>query len=47
MIDGNDIRDVTQQSLRKAIGVVPQDPVLFNHNIAFNIRFVGISKYTQ
>ncbi|KAK7692857.1 hypothetical protein QCA50_004492 [Cerrena zonata] len=39
LIDGKDIRDVTQASLRKAIGVVPQDPVLFNHSIAYNIGY--------
>lgn len=37
LIDGQDIREVTQQSLRKAIGVVPQDSVLFNASIAYNI----------
>lgn len=40
LIDGKDIRDVTQASLRKAIGVVPQDPVLFNSSIGYNIGFV-------
>ncbi|KAI1791257.1 hypothetical protein LXA43DRAFT_1011840 [Ganoderma leucocontextum] len=39
LIDGQDIRDVTQASLRKAIGVVPQDPVLFNASIAYNIGY--------
>lgn len=39
-IDGQDIRDVTQTSLRKAIGVVPQDSVLFNASIAYNIGYV-------
>ncbi|KAF4567762.1 hypothetical protein EYR40_006769 [Pleurotus pulmonarius] len=39
LIDGQDIRDVTQSSLRKAIGVVPQDPVLFNATIAYNIGY--------
>ncbi|KAI0356362.1 hypothetical protein OH77DRAFT_1589332 [Trametes cingulata] len=39
MIDGQDIRDVTQASLRKAIGVVPQDPVLFNASIGYNIGY--------
>ncbi|KAG4070087.1 hypothetical protein HA402_006799, partial [Bradysia odoriphaga] len=39
LIDGHDIRDVTQSSLRKAIGVVPQDPVLFNATIAYNIGY--------
>jgi ABC-type transport system involved in Fe-S cluster assembly fused permease/ATPase subunit len=38
-IDGQDIRDVTQKSLREAIGVVPQDTVLFNDTIAYNIRY--------
>ncbi len=38
-IDGQDIRDVTQQSLRGAIGVVPQDTVLFNDTILYNIRY--------
>ena len=38
-IDGQDIRDVTQQSLRAAIGMVPQDTVLFNDTVAYNIRY--------
>jgi ATP-binding cassette, subfamily B, heavy metal transporter len=38
-IDGQDIRDVTQQSLRSAIGVVPQDTVLFNDTIRYNIAY--------
>jgi len=38
-IDGQDIRDVTQQSLRQAIGVVPQDTVLFNESIGYNIAY--------
>lgn len=38
-IDGQDVRDVTQSSLRKAIGVVPQDTVLFNDTIYFNIAY--------
>ncbi len=38
-IDGQDIRDVTQESLRRAIGMVPQDTVLFNDTIAYNIRY--------
>jgi ATP-binding cassette, subfamily B, heavy metal transporter len=38
-IDGQDIRDVTQASLRAAIGVVPQDTVLFNDTIEYNIRY--------
>ncbi|MGL4395252.1 MAG: ABCB family ABC transporter ATP-binding protein/permease [Hyphomicrobium sp.] len=38
-IDGQDIRDVTQRSLRAAIGVVPQDTVLFNDTIFYNINY--------
>jgi ATP-binding cassette subfamily B protein len=39
LIDGEDIRDVTQTSLRGAIGMVPQDTVLFNDTIRYNIRY--------
>ena len=38
-IDGLDVRDVTQESLRAAIGVVPQDTVLFNDTIGYNIAY--------
>jgi ATP-binding cassette, subfamily B, heavy metal transporter len=38
-IDGQDIRHVTQQSLRLAIGIVPQDTVLFNDTIEYNIAY--------
>ena len=38
-IDGQDIRDVTQASLRAAIGVVPQDTVLFNDTVFYNIAY--------
>ena len=38
-IDGQDIRDVTQHSLRGAIGIVPQDTVLFNDTIGYNIGY--------
>ncbi len=38
-IDGQDLRDVTQSSLHAAIGVVPQDTVLFNDTIAYNIAY--------
>jgi ATP-binding cassette subfamily B protein len=38
-IDGQDIRDVTQQSLRASIGIVPQDTVLFNDTIYYNIAY--------
>ena len=39
MVDGQDIRDVTQESLRAAVGVVPQDTVLFNDTIRYNIAY--------
>ncbi|MFZ1681873.1 MAG: ABC transporter ATP-binding protein/permease [Rhizobiaceae bacterium] len=39
LIDGQDVREVTQESLRAAIGMVPQDTVLFNDTIAYNIRY--------
>ncbi|MGM0554700.1 MAG: ABCB family ABC transporter ATP-binding protein/permease [Pseudomonadota bacterium] len=38
-IDGQDIREVTQDSLRRAIGVVPQDTVLFNDTIRYNVAY--------
>ena len=38
-IDGQDIRHVTQQSLRRAIGIVPQDTVLFNDTVEYNIAY--------
>lgn len=38
-IDGQDVRTVTQDSLRRAIGIVPQDTVLFNDTIAYNIGY--------
>ena len=38
-IDGTDVRDITQSSLRAAIGVVPQDTVLFNDTIGYNIAY--------
>jgi ABC-type transport system involved in Fe-S cluster assembly fused permease/ATPase subunit len=38
-IDGQDIREVTQDSLRRAIGVVPQDTVLFNDTIYYNVAY--------
>ncbi len=46
LVDGQDIRDATQESLRAAIGMVPQDTVLFNDTIAYNIRYgrVGASE---
>src|SRR5579884_1136636 len=39
LIDGQDIRDVAQSSVRAAIGMVPQDTVLFNDTIRYNIRY--------
>lgn len=42
IIDGQNIRDVTQTSLRKNIGIVPQDTVLFNHTIEHNIRYARL-----
>lgn len=38
-IDGIDLRDITQDSLRRAIGIVPQDTVLFNDTIGYNISY--------
>ncbi len=46
-IDGQDIRDVTISSLRERIGVVPQDPTLFNDSIMNNIRYARISASDQ
>jgi ATP-binding cassette subfamily B protein len=39
LVDGQDIRDVTQASLRNAIGMVPQDTVLFNDTVRYNVRY--------
>jgi ATP-binding cassette, subfamily B, heavy metal transporter len=39
LIDGQDLREVTQESLRAAIGVVPQDTVLFNDTVYYNIAY--------
>jgi len=41
-IDGDNISDVTQESLRSNIGIVPQDTVLFNHTIEHNIRYAKL-----
>jgi ABC-type transport system involved in Fe-S cluster assembly fused permease/ATPase subunit len=38
-IGGQDVRDVTQSSVRRAIGIVPQDTVLFNDTVAYNIAY--------
>ena len=45
-IDGQDLRDITQASLRKAIGIVPQDTVLFNDTIEYNIAY-GMPEATR
>ncbi|KAH0542717.1 hypothetical protein FGG08_002952 [Glutinoglossum americanum] len=42
-IDGQDIRDVTLLSLRENMGVVPQDPQLFNETIMFNLRYANLN----
>ena len=47
LIDGQDIRDVSLSSLRKAIGVVPQDTPLFNNTIEHNIRYGSIEASTK
>jgi len=39
LVDGLDLREVTQESLRAAIGIVPQDTVLFNDSILYNIHY--------
>jgi ATP-binding cassette subfamily B protein len=39
LIDGQDIREVTQESLRRVLGIVPQDSVLFNDTIGYNIAY--------
>jgi ATP-binding cassette subfamily B protein len=46
LIDGQDIRDVTQASLREKVGIVPQDTVLFNDTIRYNIGYgrIGASE---
>jgi len=46
LIDGQDVRDVTQSSLHDVIGVVPQDTVLFNDTIGYNIGY-GLENATQ
>jgi ATP-binding cassette subfamily B protein len=45
-IDGHDIRDITQESLHSSIGVVPQDTVLFNDTIYYNIAY-GLDNASQ
>ena len=47
LIDGQDIRSVTQKSLREAIGIVPQDTVLFNDTIYYNIAYGRPSASTK
>ncbi len=47
LIDGQDIKAVTQESLRKALGIVPQDTVLFNDTIGYNIGYGREGATTQ
>lgn len=47
LIDGQDIRKVTQKSLHECIGIVPQDTVLFNNSIRYNIRYGKVSAYDE
>lgn len=47
LLDGQDIRRVTQASLRQAIGIVPQDTVLFNDSIAYNIAYGNPAASTE
>ena len=42
-VDGQDVRDVTMESLRQCIGVVPQDPALFNDTVMHNVRYSKLS----
>ena len=42
LIDGQDLRDVSQESLRQAIGMVPQDTVLFNESIYYNLAYARL-----
>lgn len=44
LIDDQEITEVTQASLRQAIGIVPQDCVLFNDTIEYNIRYGRVRK---
>jgi ATP-binding cassette subfamily B protein len=46
-IDGQNIHEVTQDSLRGNIGIVPQDTVLFNHSIEHNIRYAKLDASTE
>jgi ABC transporter ATM len=47
LIDGQDVRDVTLESLRQSIGVVPQDTTLFNDTIEHNIRYGKIDATSE
>ncbi|GAA6015414.1 hypothetical protein JCM11491_000421 [Sporobolomyces phaffii] len=47
LINGHDVRDLTQQSLRYNIGLVPQDPVLFNETARYNIAYGGIGRLNR
>ena len=43
LVDGNDVRDISIDSLRRHIGVVPQDTVLFNETLMYNLRYANPS----
>ena len=43
LIGGNDIRDVTMESVRQTVGIVPQDSVLFHNTIYYNIAYGRLS----
>ncbi|MEP3275215.1 MAG: ABC transporter ATP-binding protein/permease [Stappiaceae bacterium] len=47
LIDGQDLREVTQQSLRQSIGMVPQDTVLFNDTVRYNVRYGRVTASDQ
>jgi len=47
LIDGQDIREVTQASLRAAIGIVPQDTVLFNESLYYNLAYARTDATTE
>ncbi|CAJ1411230.1 unnamed protein product [Effrenium voratum] len=47
LVNGQDVKTITQRSLRAAIGMVPQDVVLFNSTIAHNLRYGNVDQATQ
>ncbi|GAA6019380.1 hypothetical protein JCM10207_001279 [Rhodosporidiobolus poonsookiae] len=46
-LNGHDLRDLTQISIRKNIGLVPQDPVLFNESVRLNIAYGGVGRLDE